>query len=416
VSGVGAAVHERRTTGREPADDRTPSAFWLWDLLFAATTVLVCVLVAVADRPVAARVGAAAVVVAIAAAWPLAGRRLALAVNGAPVDARRLGYCLALGLGMTAATALVEQANWVAFVVYSQLFWLLPLAPAIAGVVALSVLVPLLGAVLRGNAVTGELFPPQALFMSVFGILVGIFITRLAEESERRAGLIAELEASQAQVAELSHVAGAAAERERMAGEIHDTLAQGFTSIVTLLQAAQAQFAADPDAARRHVELAVRAARENLQEARQLVAAGAPGEAAARSLADAVERAADRYAEETGATARHTTRGAPRKVPAETEIVLLRATQELLANVRRHAGAGAVDVVLDYTDPAAVALTVHDDGGGFDPDGVDEGRFGLRILRGRVERLDGAVAVVSGASGTTVTVTVPTARAPRETR
>jgi signal transduction histidine kinase len=103
-------------------------------------------------------------------------------------------------------------------------------------------------------------------------------------------------------------------------------------------------------------------------------------------------------------------------VSAETGIVLLRATQELLANARQHAGAGRVEVDLDYTDPDAVALAVRDEGPGFDPDAVADTSFGLRILRGRVERLDGTVAVDSGASGTTVTVTAPTARIPEEVR
>jgi signal transduction histidine kinase len=393
---------------RDAAGGTSLLGFWLWDAFFVTATAITCVLVALEDRPPAARAASAALVVAITAAWALRGRRMALAVDGSRIGAADVVYCAALGVAMTAATALVPSANWSAFVVYSQLFWLLPLAPAIVGVVALSVVVPLAGALLRGDPPGDVFFLPQALFMTVFGVLVGIFITRLTEESQRRAELIAELEASQAQVAELSHVAGAAAERERLAGEIHDTLAQGFTSIVTLLQAAQAQFATDPDSARRHVELAVRAARENLGEARRLVAAGAPGESASRSLADAVGRTADRYADETGAPAHRVVRGAPRRLPAETEIVLLRAAQELLANARQHAGAGAVEVALDYTDPDAVALAVRDDGPGFDPDAVADTSFGLRILRGRVERLGGAVAVASGPSGTTVTVTAPT--------
>ncbi|WP_214401182.1 sensor histidine kinase [Pseudonocardia lacus] len=408
---VGAALREER------ADSGSVLlSFWLWDAFFAGATILTAVLIALEDRPPAAKVGSIAIVVAISLAWPVRGRRLALAVHDRPVTAGRLAFCAVLGIGMVAAVALADSANWAAFVVYSQLFWLLPLGPAIAGVAVLTFLAPVAGALSRGQGVLFDLLPPQALFMTLFGILVGIFITRLADESTRRAALIAELEASQAQVAELSHVAGAAAERERLAGEIHDTLAQGFTSIVTLLQAAQAQFDADPAAARRHVDLAVRAARENLGEARQLVAAGAPGEAAARSLADAVGRTADRYAEETGSPAARTVHGTPRKVSAETEIVLLRAAQELLANARQHAGAGRVEVDLDYTDPDAVALAVTDDGPGFDPDAVDEGSFGLRILRGRVERLDGEVDLDPGPSGTTVTVTVPTAPTPQEVR
>lgn len=411
---MGAQVGEERAGPGSAVPDggAALAAFWLWDVLMIVATLLTCVFVALEDSPVTARIGAGALVVAIAVAWPVAGRRMAL--EDRPVSPGRALYCLAIGAGLVAGIALVDSANWAAFVVYTQLFWLLPLAWAVGGVVALTVLAPLAGSVFREQGLVGALYPPQALFMTLFGVLVGVFITRLAHESGRRAELITELETSQAEVAQLSHVAGAAAERERLAGEIHDTLAQGFTSIVTLLQAAQAQFAADPAAASRHVELAIRSARENLQEARRLVAASVPGDLADRSLADAVERAALRFTEEGGVPARNAAAGIPRKVPAEIEIVLLRAAQELLANVRRHAGAGAVSVRLDYTDLGAVALTVTDDGTGFDPAGVGDARFGLRMMRTRVERLGGTVEVASGPTGTTVAVTVPTARIPQE--
>jgi signal transduction histidine kinase len=405
------------TRVREPRP--TLAGFWLWDLLMALTALLTCVFIALEDRPVADRVGSGAVVVAVALAWPVVGRGMALGIedhSARSVPPRRLLYCVLVGAGLVAAIALAESATWAAFVVYTQLFWLLPLGRAIGAVVALTVLGPLAGALVRGRGVVDDLYPPQALFMTLFGVLAGVFITRLAHESARRAELITELEASQAEVAALSEVAGATAERERLAGEIHDTLAQGFTSIVTLLQAAQAQFDADPATARRHVDLAVRSARENLQEARRLVAATAPGELADNSLADAVGRAAARFAEESGVPAVLRTSGAPRKGPAETEIVLLRAAQELLANIRRHAAAGAVSVHLDYTDPDAVALTVADDGTGFDPTRVGEASYGLRMMRTRAERLDGAVEVASGPTGTTVSVTLPNARTPLEVR
>ncbi len=405
------AVTERHRGDR----DAVFGGFWLWDVLFAAVTVVVCVLIALAGGPWGPRLGAIALVVALDLAWVAAGRRMALGPHDG-VTPTGIAYCTALSAGLVAAVALDDTANWAVFVVYSQLFWLLPLTGAIVGVVTLTVLLPLVGALVRGQWLLGDFFPPQALFMTLFGVLVGIYVHRVTSESAARAELIAELELSQARVAELSHRAGVAAERERLAGEIHDTLAQGFTSIVTLLQAAQAQFAGDPPAARRHVDLAVRTARENLREARQLVAASTPGDLATRTLTDAVGRQADRFAEETGVPATHAAAGSPRRLPAESEIVLLRAAQELLANAGRHAEARRVAVGLDYTDPAAVALTVTDDGRGFDPRAVDEGSFGLRLMRSRVERLDGTLSVASGPSGTTVTVTLPTSDTPRETR
>jgi signal transduction histidine kinase len=415
---MGAAVEGLRTREEQPRDGAGALllSFWLWDVLFAVATVLTCGLIAIEDRPWDARLGAIAVVLAIGAAWPLAGRRMTLAADEFRVTPGRLAFCVAIGAGLVAGVALADSANWAAFVVYSLLFWLLPLPWAIGAIVLLTVLTPLGAALFRGGSVVAGLLAPQALFMTVFGVLVGIFITRLAHESERRAELITELEASRTELAALSEVAGATAERERLAGEIHDTLAQGFTSIVTLLQAAQAQFEADPAAASRHVELAVRSARENLQDARRLVVATAPVDLVDRSLPDAVGRAADRLAEETGLRVEHGASGAPRKVPPETGIVLLRAAQELLANVRRHASAGAVAVRLDFTDPDAVTLAVTDDGTGFDPGRVGEASFGLRMMRTRAERLDGSVAITSGVSGTTVAVTLPTALAPQEVR
>ena len=120
----------------------------------------------------------------------------------------------------------------------------------------------------------------------------------MVEQSSERAHLIAELEASRAEVARLSHEAGVAAERARLAGEIHDTLAQGFTSIITLVQAAESEALRDE-----RLALAVRTARENLAESRALVAALAPSALGSGSLHDAVRRQAARFTEETGVPA-----------------------------------------------------------------------------------------------------------------
>jgi hypothetical protein len=121
-------VREDRTGAGSPLLN-----FWLWDLFFAAATVLTCVLIVVEGVAPPARFGAVALVVAVALSWPLAGRRMALAPDPRPLTAGRLALCAALGLGMVAAAALADSANWAAFIVYSQLFWLLPLGPAIGG-------------------------------------------------------------------------------------------------------------------------------------------------------------------------------------------------------------------------------------------------------------------------------------------
>src|SRR5262249_11708170 len=120
-----------------------------------------------------------------------------------------------------------------------------------------------------------------------FGGQFGWWIQRIIQQSRERANLIAQLVATRAELAESERQAGSLVERQRLAMEIHDTLAQGFTSILMLLEAAES---APPDQARVHRERAARAARENLVEARALVAAQPPTELAEASLPDALRR------------------------------------------------------------------------------------------------------------------------------
>ncbi len=128
----------------------------------------------------------------------------------------------------------------------------------------------------------------------VFSVAVGTWIIRIIEQSQERAELIAELDASRHEVSRLSAAHGALAERERMAREIHDTLAQGFTSLLMLVQAVEAELDHDVAQARRHLALMDETARQNLAEARALVAGGAPADLAGASLPDALRRLAAR--------------------------------------------------------------------------------------------------------------------------
>jgi signal transduction histidine kinase len=197
----------------------------------------------------------------------------------------------------------------------------------------------------------------------VIAVILGTYIDRMVNESERRASLIERLEASQAEVARLSHEAGTAAERARLAREIHDTLAQGFTSIVALVQADESELDSGGAKARRHLASAVRTARENLDQARAMVAVLTPSALDAGSLDDAIRRQVDRLGEETGIHASYRTVGMVADLPTAVEVVLLRAVQEALSNVRKHSGATSVSVVLRFTDDA-VTLSVADDGTG----------------------------------------------------
>jgi len=234
----------------------------------------------------------------------------------------------------------------------------------------------------------------------VFSLGMGGFITRIIDQSSERATLIAELQGTRAELERVHHEAGIAAERQRLSHEIHDTLAQGFTSIVLRAQTARALLAAD-DPARPHVDAIEETARENLAEARALVADLTPPALVAGSLPAAVGRLTERLAAEAGLVAAVTVTGEPRALGPNEDVALLRAVQEALTNVRRHARAIRVDVALDY-GPDVVAVRVCDDGHGFD-DGVAVAGFGLAGMRARLEQVGGAARVRSApGDGTTV--------------
>jgi len=200
------------------------------------------------------------------------------------------------------------------------------------------------------------------------------------------------------------------AERERMAREIHDTLAQGFTSIIMLTQAVRAEVeAGDPQPATDRLEAIELVARENLGEARALVAAFSPVALEGSTLTDAVRRLAERFGTETGVAidveVPTDSTAALAALTREREVVLLRAAQEALTNVRRHARARLVTVRLSAEDSEAL-VEVQDDGVGFEP-GRGVG-FGLTGMRDRAHDTGGELDVSSApGQGTRVRVRVP---------
>jgi signal transduction histidine kinase len=242
-------------------------------------------------------------------------------------------------------------------------------------------------------------------FAVTFSYVYSRWMARVIDQSLERAELIRQLESTRAELAAAHHEAGVLAERHRLAGEIHDTLAQGFTSIVTLVQAAEASLdAASP--ARRHLDLALATARENLAEARALVTALTPAALRAGGLADTVHRVTGATGAQAGIEAYAEVTGTARRLPTGTEVVLLRVCQEALANVRKHAAARRVSVRLCYAD-GAVRLTVADDGRGFDPSATNGG-YGLNGMRDRVRQVGGTVEVDSAPGrGTKVSAEVP---------
>ncbi|MEV0386266.1 sensor histidine kinase [Nonomuraea sp. NPDC050643] len=235
-----------------------------------------------------------------------------------------------------------------------------------------------------------------------------------AERSAERKRTVAQLEEAMrenaglhAQLLVQAREAGVMDERQRMAGEIHDTLAQGLTGIITQLQAAT-HAKDDEDARERHLGNAMHLARESLAEARRSIHAVGPGALESAPLPDALAAVAAEWSELNGVRAEVTTTGTVRPMHPEVEETLLRTAQEALANVAKHAGAGRVGLTLSYMEDV-VALDVRDDGAGFDPERVrDGGGFGLPAMRRRVTRLAGALEIESEpGAGTAVSASVP---------
>ena len=348
-----------------------------------------------------------AVFAVLLVAYLVLGRRAA--TTGNPRLA--LAYLGVMLVSVTVVVSASETGTLLLFIAYSQVWYFA--SSRRAGVlltVALTILVfTTLGlqADITSLAEAGSLVT-QAGIAVAFSVLLGLWVTQVAEQSEERADLLTRLEEAQADAAASHHAAGVLAERERMAREIHDTLAQGFTSVIMLSQTATADLRrSDPERASERLSLIERTARENLAEARALVAASAPVGLDGSTLVEALERLAHRFGQETGVRVRVVADdGAPAGLARDREVILLRAAQEALSNVRRHAKAGTVDLVLAAAPGGAVRLEVVDDGQGMDPAAVEG--FGLRGMRERVTSGGGLLAVTSGVGlGTRVQVTLP---------
>ncbi|MFI6373019.1 sensor histidine kinase [Streptomyces sp. NPDC050546] len=379
-------------------------SFRLWDTYFALIWVVTVAYVLAAEHPGwPVRAIAAALLVPLVPLYVGVGRGL---IQGDPPDQRRaIGYLGAASALFLPSAVLAGETRLLAFALIPQCFMTLRLRSALVAVAGIN-LVPVAGWALLWRPDTRDvvfnlLF---CLVTLVFSVALGSWTIRIIEQSQERAELIAELDASRHEVGRLSEAHGALAERERLAREIHDTLAQGFTSLVMLVQAVEAELDHDLPEARRHLRLMDETARQNLAEARALVAGGAPADLEGATLPDALHRLAARH------DARLEVTGPVRMLPAGPEVVALRTCQEALANARRHAGSSVtVGVSLAYGDDSLM-VSVRDDGCGFEPAAV-RGGYGLAGLRARAVEVGGTAEVRSApGDGTAVIVRLPVVR------
>lgn len=202
---------------------------------------------------------------------------------------------------------------------------------------------------------------------------------------------------------------GALEERNRLAREIHDTLAQGLTATMLQLESADALLHAGGgfERARQPLRRALNLTQANLEEARRSVLDLRAALLEDRPLAEALEALMSRWEAETGLEARFEAVNGARPLPPRVEVALYRVCQEALANVARHAAADRVTVRLVVT-PERVRLGVEDDGRGFDAEQVPAERHGIVGMRERVNMLGGVFELHSApGGGTSVGATVP---------
>jgi two-component system CheB/CheR fusion protein len=195
----------------------------------------------------------------------------------------------------------------------------------------------------------------------------------------------------------------AMSERERLAQELHDTLAQAFTAVMLQLDAAEVGILASPEEAKAHLARAHETAARGLKDARHAVQSLRSVTLAPQGLPAAIKEIAARMSPGASASISCIVRGKSHGLPADVENELYRIAQEALVNAIRHASASHIEVRLSYAR-ASVSLRISDDGAGFDPNASHDG-WGLRGIRERVARIGAVVAINSEpGSGTEITV------------
>jgi len=357
-----------------------------------------------------------AVVVAVRALLPGAGHPLAvvtltvafLAVYfaGALVGRRPAGIRLwlaALTVLWLGLVVLAPDAGYLAFGLFFLYLHLLPRPWGFLAVGAATAVAVIGFGVHRGWTVAGAIGP---MLGAAVAVGIGLGYEALFRESAERQRLIDELLSTRATLAEQERTAGKLSERERLAQEIHDTVAQGLSSIQLLLHAAE-QSAPDHPALQQ-IRLARETAAENLAETRRLIAELTPAALEGQSLAQALERICLR-AEAPGLITQMVVEGTPERLPMPIEAALVRIAQGAVSNVVRHADASRMRLTLTYSD-TEVYLDVVDDGTGIDPavlNRAPSGTFGLAAMRSRVEQQGGTMAVESEPGHTAITVSFP---------
>lgn len=390
---------DQRAGDRRAGDRRTQEAplwsasWWLrlgQAVLFAGLLGLAIILAAA--RGVGDHVLAAAAVVLVVFI-------VGLALQPRWGSAVRITWVAGLFAGVTWLILYSPEFLWVAFPLWLLAGAVLPLLPVLLlTAVTLAAIVTVLS--LPGSDTPGAFLGPLIGALVALGVARGVL--RFEHEAAEHRRLIGEVLRAQEATDAAQREAGVQAERARLARDIHDTLAQGFSSVVLLARAARRE----PDVARAAALLdqIETTATDNLSEARRVVYALAPDDAGAGGLAAPLRRLAAEVGDAIGADATVTIDPDLPRLPTATEVALIRVAQGALANVRAHARPTRVAVALARSG-GDVRLDIVDDGAGFDPGALGSatlaGGYGLRALRERLVELGGGLAIESEPGGGT---------------
>ena len=333
------------------------------------------------------------------------------------ITLRRWPVYFAVQITLNFAIGVLTRGHWLALGLYMSLVGqitgaLWPNLRGIALTVFLSVTLLALNLIVSWGLQELVQFLPIAALMCTFVVIYVLLFVRQSEARERAQTLLRELEIAHRQLQEYAvrvEELTIGQERERMARELHDTLAQGLAGLILQLEAADSHLESDnPDHAQAVVQQAMRRARTTLDEARRAIRALRPGTLERGDLSDALGREVDQFSTTTGVETRLEVDASALDVSPEMAQDLLRVVQESLSNVARHARASRVLVRLDAVD-RGLRLVVKDDGVGFDPrEGLEwSGCFGLAGMHERAARLGGLLRVESTpGEGTSVVLTV----------
>ncbi|MEU4509264.1 sensor histidine kinase [Nonomuraea wenchangensis] len=358
------------------------------------------------ERP-AAEIPRTLALTALALAWLLGTRPLL------PAAVRRRRVTVTVHFAGVLATAGLLTLHDPAYIIYciSGFFLAANFAPSrwtFAAVAATSVV--LYGTTLDWTQATLQLLLFHLAIVVVQTVAIGgghIAGIRIEDRQRKYRKAVTDLQTALEENADLhaqlltqAHQAGILDERQRMAREIHDTLAQGLTGIITQLRAAQRV----EDSAT-HLELALDLAQDSLTEARRSVAALQPHQLEDAHLPEAMTTLARNWTQTTGVDLHVEVTGDRVPLSPAIEVTLFRVAQEALANVAKHAGATRAGLTLSYTG-AVVLLDIRDDGTGIG--NPDSGGFGLSSMRQRLRGVGGTLEVESTpGEGTAVSATVP---------